>query len=125
MCKIAIIDDDKTDLFLLNSLLKKISSKFELYTFSSLHEAIISSKKYDVIFTDIFMKGSFGVEVIRTLKEHFPKSYVIAVTGAVDGFLTGKTQMNLMENGAEDVIDKADVKLELIEFVLNEYRSSK
>ncbi|HSB32177.1 MAG TPA: response regulator [Candidatus Sulfobium mesophilum] len=78
--KIMIIDDEK-----IVGDMAKLSLEQEGYvveTFLSAEPALerLKEEKFDVVVTDLKMKGIDGMEVLRTVKRLYPKTKVIMIT---------------------------------------------
>ncbi len=78
--KIMIIDDEK-----IVGDMAKLSLEQEGYvveTFLSAEPALerLKEEKFDVVVTDLKMKGIDGMEVLRTVKRLYPKTKVIMLT---------------------------------------------
>jgi len=103
MNRILIIDDEKSNLMYLNSLL---SPEFTLYMARDGAEAIERANVYlpDLILLDILMPGMDGFEVLSTLKNsektrNIPVIFVTGLSGDED-------RIKGLELGAADYITK-------------------
>ncbi|MDA8160232.1 MAG: response regulator [Desulfobacteraceae bacterium] len=77
---VMIIDDEK-----IVGDMAKLSLEqdgYEVETFLSGEAALarLSEKKFDVVVTDLKMKGIDGLEVLRTVKRFYPETVVIMIT---------------------------------------------
>src|SRR5512143_1241672 len=78
--RIMVIDDEK-----IVGDMAKLSLEQEGYvveTFLSAEPALerLKEEKFDVVVTDLKMKGIDGMEVLRTVKRLYPKTKVIMIT---------------------------------------------
>ena len=68
---IAVVDDDDVDRTLLENLIKKsaatlgIELNLNLFSDGQTFLESTDSTKYDIVFMDIFMKGSDGIETAK------------------------------------------------------------
>jgi len=77
---IMIIDDEK-----IVGDMAKLSLEqegYEVETFLNAEPALkrLKEKPFDVVVTDYKMKGIDGMEVLRTIKQHYPGTKVIMIT---------------------------------------------
>ncbi len=78
--RIMVIDDEK-----IVGDMAKLSLEQEGYTvetFLNAEPALqrLQQEKFDVVVTDYKMKGIDGMEVLKTVKERYPKTQVIMIT---------------------------------------------
>jgi DNA-binding NtrC family response regulator len=78
--RIMVIDDEK-----IVGDMAKLSLEQEGYsveTFLNAEPALkrLETEKFDVVVTDYKMKGIDGMEVLRTVKDRYPKTQVIMIT---------------------------------------------
>jgi DNA-binding NtrC family response regulator len=78
--KIMVIDDEKIVVDMTRMHLRK--EGFEVETFLSAAPALerLKEEKFDVVVTDLKMKGIDGMEVLRTIKQLYPGIHVIMIT---------------------------------------------
>ena len=78
--KIMVIDDEK----IVGNMTKMhlVKEGFEVETFLSAAPALerLKQEKFDVVVTDLKMKGIDGMEVLRTIKNQYPDIQVIMIT---------------------------------------------
>lgn len=81
MAKIAIVDDEKDILEVLETFLKR-SGKLEIVTFSNPIDALnsIQAGGFDLVLLDIMMPQMDGIEVLKKIKENNPEVEVIMMT---------------------------------------------
>src|SRR5262245_13482197 len=75
---------------------------------------------FDVVLTDLMIPGKDGLEVLRTVKGHSPKTQVVIMTG----FASLETAIDSMHHGAFDYITKPFQFVE-IEIVLDRIEERK
>ena len=80
MYKIMVIDDEK----IVGDMAKMSLEQegYEVETFLNAEPALkrLQEEKFDVVVTDYKMKGIDGMEVLRTVKDRYPKTQVIMIT---------------------------------------------
>ncbi|MGX4601194.1 LytR/AlgR family response regulator transcription factor [Faecalimicrobium sp. JNUCC 81] len=95
MLKIAICDDEKSQLNLLKNILSiHMDLKgldYKIYEFESGEDLIdsINNENYDIIFSDIEMKNLDGIETAKNIRIHNKKSVIIFVTAYPDFVFQG------------------------------------
>ncbi|WP_419176270.1 sigma 54-interacting transcriptional regulator [Desulfosediminicola sp.] len=82
--KTLIIDDEETSRFSLNYFL--LGEGFEVTLTTSYEEAeiFLSRTEYDIIFVEIAIAGSLGFDFLKKVRESYPDTQVIVVTGSPD-----------------------------------------
>ena len=85
--RVAIVEDDENDLFLIGQALKKSGAFVCVGQYRSGSEALAEIPKVrpEAVLMDIRMAGIDGIECARRLKNLLPKLVVIFVTGLQDG----------------------------------------
>ncbi|MCF8260558.1 MAG: response regulator [Melioribacteraceae bacterium] len=116
---ILICDDDRIDIKILKSSLKKISNhNFEIHDAVSKDEIENSlnekGKFWDLIFLDYNMPLKSGIEWLREIVE-----MDIAPVIMLTGFGDEKTAVDLMKNGAFDYIPKGSLNVYSLEKSIN------
>lgn len=112
--RILVIDDEKTVCERLGMELERAGFDVEAYTESSQALERISSQHFDLVITDIKMRGPSGIEVMKFVNENHPTTRVIVITG----FATVETAREALKGGAVDFIPKPFKMSELREFAL-------
>lgn len=87
--RIAICDDDKAAIRVLRDFIEEYfggigSGTPEISEYSRGEDLLTESEESDIIFLDIEMPGTSGIEAGRELKERFPDAIVIIVTAYND-----------------------------------------
>ena len=111
--KILIVDDDKT----LLSALKTVLDQENYVTVCNNGKKAIElcqNEKFDLIITDLMMPGASGLEVLTETKKIDPGSLVVLITG----FASLETAVQAIREGAYDYITKP-FKLEEIKIIVN------
>lgn len=100
--KIVIVVDD--DSFFANLVAKMFTNlKWQAALCFSMEDALqlVERDKIDLVVTDIFMPGIGGIEGIRLLREKFPGTPIIAMTGGWEGMSPDKTVEAAVKVGAD------------------------
>ena len=79
--EIMVLDDEEIVVERLKDFLEKKGMKVETFTESTAAIRRIKEKAFDVIVTDIKMKGPNGIEVLLAAKKQEAHSSVILITG--------------------------------------------
>ena len=72
--------------------------------------AILEAKTFDVVFTDLKMMDMGGLEVLQNIKEHYPTTVVVIITG----YATVASAVETMRSGAFDYLPKPFTAGELL-----------
>jgi len=77
---ILILDDEP---IVCERLKEYLEEKFEIETFTDSTSALerLGQKRFDVVVTDLKMKGPSGLDVLRFVRDHFRGTQVIMITG--------------------------------------------
>lgn len=78
---VLILDDEPIVVERLKPVLEKEGFNVETFTESEKALARLKEKRFHVIVTDLKMSGPDGMEVLSYVKEHFPGTQVIMITG--------------------------------------------
>jgi DNA-binding NtrC family response regulator len=78
--KIMVIDDEKIVVDMAKMALEHDGYIVETFLNGESALARLKEETFDVVVTDFKMKGIDGMEVLRTVKEHYPKTKVIMIT---------------------------------------------
>lgn len=112
MKNVAIIDDEKDILDILESFLKR-SEKFGISTYTNPVDGLGSVKtgNYDLVLLDVMMPQMNGMDVLKEIKKSKPNVKVIMMTAY-------STQDKIIESnkiGAEDYVTKPFISLRDVE----------
>lgn len=79
--RVLIVDDQKINLILIESMMKTIDYSEAIYELDS-RKAIelIESNKFDLLITDYYMPSISGIELIKAAKDKNPRVYSVIVS---------------------------------------------
>jgi DNA-binding NtrC family response regulator len=111
--EIMILDDEPIVGDRLRPALEKCGYRVESYTNS--REALdrLSAKQFDVLVTDLKMKGPTGIDVLRFVKDQSPVTRVIVITG----YATAEQAKESIRSGALDFIAKPFRISQMVELI--------
>ncbi len=111
--EIMILDDEPIVGDRLRPALEKCGYRVESYTSS--REALdrLSAKQFDVLVTDLKMKGPTGIDVLRFVKDQSPVTRVIVITG----YATAEQAKESIRSGALDFIAKPFRISQMVELI--------
>ena len=112
--RILIIDDEKIVCDRLSTEMQWSGFTVEACTESSQALQRLSTQPFDLVITDIKMRGPNGIEVMNFVKENYPTTRVIVITG----FATIDTAKEVLKGGAVDFIPKPFKMSQLRDLVL-------
>lgn len=112
--RILIIDDERIVCERLTHALEKFGFDVEAHTDSQEALGRIAEQRFDILITDIKMRGPSGIDVLHFVKEHHPSTKVIVITG----FATVETAREVMKEGAVDFIPKPFKMSQLRDLIL-------
>jgi DNA-binding NtrC family response regulator len=112
--KLMLVDDEKRFLSTTQKLLEK--KGYDVTTASSGLEALdkLRQQEIHVVVLDVKMPGMDGLETLKVIKNDFPLTEVIMLTGhatveaAVDGLKCGATDYLMKPTAIEELIQKAE-----------------
>jgi DNA-binding NtrC family response regulator len=113
--KILVIDDE--DIVRLSCSRTLVPEGYELKMAKNGSEGlkILEGEVFDLVLTDLKMPNMDGIEVLGTIKERWPKTDVVIVTG----YQTVETAVKAIKLGAFDYIEKPFTPDTLIATVSN------
>ncbi|MGC8658625.1 MAG: response regulator [Desulfomonilaceae bacterium] len=100
--KIMVLDDEPIVCKRLKPALEKQGYEVDSFTQSSEAMEQIKKVNYDIIITDLKMKGVDGMQLLTEAKQRSPKTEVIVITG----FATMETAKESFHKGVFDFIAK-------------------
>lgn len=100
--KIMVLDDEPIVCKRLKPALEKQGYEVDTFTQSSEAMERIKDINYDIIITDLKMKGVDGMQLLTEAKQRSPKTEVIVITG----FATMETAKESFHKGVFDFIAK-------------------
>jgi len=109
MPKVLIVDDDET---IRDTLYELLSENYLCQTAETAEKAVsrLENDSYDVVLTDISMPGLSGVELLGQVRQRFPTTPVIVISGIGDA----EHARGLIKLGAFDFLLKP-FSLEVVE----------
>src|SRR6267142_4711295 len=109
MPKILVVDDDET---IRDTLYELLSEEYLCQTAETAEKAFarLEADTYDVVLTDISMPGLSGLELLGQVRQRFPNTPVIIISGISDQ----EHAQGLIKLGAFDFLLKP-FKLEVVE----------
>lgn len=102
MLKIAVVEDDRHERWILSDFLNKRG--FAVFDFETSEEVIdyLKEKKVEVVLSDLRLPGKSGLELLQYVKSNYPEIEFFLVTAYGDI----NTAVEAMKNGAYDYITK-------------------
>ena len=119
--KILVIDDE--DIVRLSCSRSLVPEGYELKMAKNGPEGLklLEEETFDLVLTDLKMPNMDGIEVLGTIKEKWPKTDVVIVTG----YQTVETAVKAIKIGAFDYVEKPFTPDSLLATVANVFRSRK
>ena len=99
---ILILDDEAIDLKRLKPALEKAGYEVEIFTRSADALSRVNEKRFDIVITDLKMEGIDGMQFLTQVKELYPATEVIVITG----FATMETAKASFQKGVFDFLAK-------------------
>ena len=112
--RVLVLDDEPIVCERLKPALEKAGFRVETYTDSQQAIDRIAAERFEVVITDIKMRGPDGLDVLNFIKQQSPATHVIIITG----FATIDLAREAMKRGAADFIAKPFKIRELRDLVL-------
>ncbi len=78
--RIMVIDDENIVGKMLRAVLEREGYQIELFLSASPALARLKEERFDVVITDLKMKGIDGLEILQTVKKESPETKVIMIT---------------------------------------------
>ncbi len=110
---ILILDDEPIVAKRLQPALEKKGYQVESFTKSSQALERVREQKFDIVITDLKMEGISGMEFLEKVKNLWPETEVIVITG----FATMETAKESFKKGVFDFLAKPFKLSEIIEIV--------
>lgn len=123
MAKILIIDDDVTFCLMLKALLEKNGYKVSSVFSTAEAKRKIEKQNFEIVFTDLRLPDTSGMELIKLIKNKAPKTQIIMMTGYADI----ATAIESIKKGAFDYIPKPlnpEEVLNLVREALNQVKGA-
>jgi DNA-binding NtrC family response regulator len=99
---VLILDDEPIVCDRVRPALEKSGFQVESFTESTAALERLSERSFDILVTDLKMKGPGGMDVLAFVRDRHPKTRSIVITG----FATVETAKEAMQLGAVDFIPK-------------------
>jgi len=100
--QILILDDEPIVCKRLRPAFQKAGYEVETFTDSASAMARIEEKRFDIVITDLKMKGADGMHFLARIKEIAPDTGVVVITG----FATSESAKESFRKGAFDFVAK-------------------
>jgi DNA-binding NtrC family response regulator len=100
--RVLILDDEDIVCDRLGPALEKLGFVVETFTESRAALDRMEEQRFEIVITDLKMRGPDGMEVLRILQERWPETRAVVITG----FATVDTAKEAMRRGAVDFIAK-------------------
>jgi len=110
---ILILDDEAIVLKRLKPALEKAGYEVEIFTRSADALSRVNEKRFDIVITDLKMEGIDGMQFLTQVKELYPATEVIVITG----FATMETAKASFQKGVFDFLAKPFKLGEILETV--------
>lgn len=81
ICRLLVVDDESIVGKRLKQVFSKIGFEVETYTEAAPAMAAMTEKPFDIVVTDLKMKGMDGMEVLKRVRDMNPRTQVIIITG--------------------------------------------
>jgi PAS domain S-box-containing protein len=112
--RIAILDDDEDDFFIIEDYIKGITGKRFIVDWYGDYESAmeqIRQRSYDLYFVDYFLGNNTGLDLLREAAAmNFDKPIIL-----LTGFGNRAIDISAMENGATDYLVKTEINTEKLE----------
>lgn len=100
--KILIVDDEQEILECVHRYLAPYGYDVEVADHGQKALALLKKSDFDIVFTDLRMKGVDGIEILSAIKEYNPETEVIIITG----YGTIETAIEALKRGCYDYLQK-------------------
>ena len=111
--RIAIVDDDEEILHLLGEVLKRGTYSPDLYAHAPDALVAARSQEYDLVITDLEMPEVSGIDLLAGVKEVFPLTQFIMITG----YASVKSAAEAMHKGAVSYLTKPLTSSQILAYV--------
>ncbi len=100
--KILIVDDDLSILRLLGTALETFGHEYVAAEDGLVAVEKLKNESFSVVITDMMMPNMDGMQLLKHVKEHYPRTDVIVVTGHTETY----RYTDVIKSGASDFISK-------------------
>jgi FixJ family two-component response regulator len=108
--RVAVVDDDEDIVSVLGEVLKRADYEPDLFCNSNDALLASTSQEYDVIIADLQMPGVTGIDLLTTVKETFPLTQFIVITG----YGCVRSAADAMHKGAVSYLTKPLTSTEIL-----------
>lgn len=108
--KILVVDDELVICKSCEKIFLRAGHKVKYCTSGKQALALLESESFDVVFTDLKMLDIGGFEVLATIKQRYPETVVVIITG----YATIASAVETMRSGAFDFLPKPFTPAELL-----------
>ena len=113
--RVLIVDDEEIVCERLGAEMTKLGLDVETFTDSTAALERITAQHFDLVITDLKMRGPTGIDVMNFVKQNCPTTKVIVITG----FATVETAREALKGGAVDFLPKPFKISQLRDLVLS------
>lgn len=117
---VLLIEDDSDDALMLEETIATVDKdlKIKLEWVESLEDGMdrLSSGSYDMIFLDLSLPGTYGIDTFLSLHSRFPNIPIVILTGFTHDSFADEAR----REGAHDYLVKGDVTGESLTRVIRE-----
>jgi len=110
IANILIVDDELVICKSCEKIFRRVGHEVTYVTSGKQAIEILQAETFDVVFTDLKMMDIGGMEVLQTIKQKYPNTVVVVITG----FATIASAVETMRSGAFDFLPKPFTPNELI-----------
>ena len=110
--RIAVLDDDREEVFKLNEMIFHISGNYRVDRFTEgkdLLKEVENGAVYDLLLCDVYMKGENGIEIAKQMKAICPQTPVAFITSsrehAVDAFSVDAVHYLVKPVTQDDIVE--------------------
>jgi DNA-binding NtrC family response regulator len=120
--RVIVIDDERIVGQMIKAAMEPDGYKVEIFLNAEPALGRLREEKFDVVITDLKMKGIDGMEVLRTIKTAYPEIKVIMITafasldsaveamkGKVDGFFAKPVKIKDLKECIKKLLNPDDV----------------
>ena len=127
--RLHIIEDNEFDIDLLENFLEQVlmpnNLNFETIYSNYYHTAVDrlqnSDEKRDLVFLDLGLPDSKGIETFRNLKAQFPNHFYVVMSGSIDP----DVQATAMQYGCDFFIGKEDLGPDIVSEAIKKFIKSR
>lgn len=118
---ILILDDEPIVGKRLQPSLERKGYEVEVFTAGSEAMARLAQRRFDIVITDLVMEGMDGMQVLTAVKEQYPETEVIVITG----YATMEKVRETFNRGGFDFLAKPFKLGEIVEVIASAVAAQK